>query len=104
MTRLYTIIEHETLFRLLGVSERVLRHGKNTEKLLDTDSSDRLFRLASVTEQAFDVLGSQAAAERWFAAPAVELSGRRPIDLLQTSAGTELVKTVLTRLDYCVGA
>lgn len=102
MTRLYAIIERETLFRLLGVSERVLRHGKNAEKNLDTDSSDRLIRLASVTEQAFNTLGSQVAAERWLVAPAIELDWRRPIDLLHTSAGTDLVRTVLTRIDHCI--
>jgi len=50
------------------------------------------------------VLGSQEAAERWLSTPAMALDRRRPIDLLQSSEGTELVKTLLTRMDYGVYA
>jgi len=104
MTRLYGIVEREALFKVLSLSEHALHYGKGREKLLDINSSDRLLRLAVITEQAFDVFGSQGAAEHWFVTPAIGLAWRRPIDLLQSSAGTELVKTALTRMDYCVFA
>ena len=58
----------------------------------------------SVTRQAIDVLGSQEAAERWLSTPATGLDQRKPIDLLQSSEGTELVKTLLTRMDFGVYA
>jgi putative toxin-antitoxin system antitoxin component (TIGR02293 family) len=56
------------------------------------------------TSGAIDVLGSKDAAEHWLAAPAIGLDQRQPIDLLQSSEGAELVKTLLTRMDYGVYA
>jgi len=78
--------------------------GTALHKTLDQNASDRAIRLASVTEQAIEVLDSQEAAERWLSTPAMALDRRRPIDLLQSSEGTELVKTLLTRMDYGVYA
>ena len=42
------------------------------------------------------------AAERWLVTPAIGLDRRKPLNLLQTSEGTELVKSFLTRIDYGV--
>lgn len=41
---------------------------------------------------------------RQLASPALGLDRRRPIDLLQSSEGTGLAKTLLTRLDHGVYA
>jgi putative toxin-antitoxin system antitoxin component (TIGR02293 family) len=48
------------------------------------------------------VLGSQQEAEQWLERPAIGLDRRRPIDLLATPAGVELVETFLERLEYGV--
>ncbi len=71
---------------------------------MDTNDSDQALRLASVAARAIDVLGSQQAAERWLSSPALGLDGRKPIDLLQSTEGTDLVKILLTRMDYDVYA
>jgi putative toxin-antitoxin system antitoxin component (TIGR02293 family) len=47
-------------------------------------------------------MGSQEAAEQWLERPAIGLDQRRPIDLLSTPAGVELVETFLERLEYGV--
>jgi len=57
-----------------------------------------------LTSQAVAVLGSKKAAVRWLTSPALGLDGRRPIDLLRTTKGTDLVRTLLTRMDYDVYA
>jgi putative toxin-antitoxin system antitoxin component (TIGR02293 family) len=100
----FHIVDRDSVLRAVGISERTLQRGKAADKLLDSNASDRVLRLASVTEQAIDVLGSQEAAERWLATPALGLDERKPIDLLQSSEGTELVRTLLTRMDYGVYA
>ena len=71
---------------------------------LDHNASDRALRLASVLNQATDVLGSQLAAEHWLSSPAIGLDRRIPIDLLQSSEGTAMVKTLLSRMEYGVYA
>jgi putative toxin-antitoxin system antitoxin component (TIGR02293 family) len=100
----FRILDRETVLRTIGVSDRTLQRAKVADKPLDTNASDRVLRLASVVEQAIDVLGSQDAAERWLSTPAMGLDRRLPVDLLQSSKGTELVKTLLTRMDYGVYA
>jgi putative toxin-antitoxin system antitoxin component (TIGR02293 family) len=100
----FLIIDRDTVLKAMGISERTLQRAKTADRPLDTNASDRSLRLASVAEQAIEVLGSQEAAERWLSAPAMGLDQRRPIDLLQSSEGTELVKTLLTRMDYGVYA
>jgi len=67
---------------------------------LGANASDRALRLLSVTELATKVLGAEAAAERWLVAPAIGLDRRRPIDLLASSEGTDMVKTLLARMEY----
>ena len=100
----FRLIDRHTVLSAVGISERTLQRGNAAGKLLDSNASDRTLRLASVAEQAIDVLGSQEAAERWLSAPAMGLDRRRPIDLLQSTEGTELVKTLLTRMDHGVYA
>lgn len=43
-------------------------------------------------------------AEQWLERPAIGLDQRRPIDLLGTPAGVELVEDYLERLEYGVCA
>lgn len=52
--------------------------------------------------KATEVFGSVDEAERWMSRPAMGLDGQRPIDLLQTVRGTELVHDFLVRLEYGV--
>jgi len=98
----YEVIARDALLLAIGVSERTLQRGKDENRLLDSNATDRLIRLASITEQAIDVLGSKETAEHWLSTPDIGLDQRRPIDLLQSSEGAELVKTLLTRMDYGV--
>jgi putative toxin-antitoxin system antitoxin component (TIGR02293 family) len=98
----YEVVGREDVLQAIGVSERTLQRGKDNERLLDSNASDRLLRLAAVTEHAIDVFGSKDAAERWLVTPALALDQRKPIDLLQSSEGAELVKSLLIRIDYGV--
>lgn len=54
--------------------------------------------------RASEIFGSKAEAETWLKSPAIELDQRRPIDLLSTAAGLEVVEDYLTRIEYGVYA
>jgi putative toxin-antitoxin system antitoxin component (TIGR02293 family) len=100
-----TIIDEKQFYGVLGINARTMqRRAASARKVLDTNASDRALRLVSVTGQAIDVLGSQEAAERWLSSPAIGLDQRRPIELLRSTEGTDLVRTLLTRMDYGVYA
>jgi putative toxin-antitoxin system antitoxin component (TIGR02293 family) len=57
---------------------------------------------AEILTRATSVFGSRTAAEAWLARPAVGLDQRRPVDLLTTPAGVELVESFLGRIEYGV--
>jgi putative toxin-antitoxin system antitoxin component (TIGR02293 family) len=87
----------------LGVSWRTIeRRGTTPRKPLSREQSGRIFKFAEVLAKATDVFGSQQEAEAWLSRPAMGLNRQRPIDLLATPAGVELVIGFLTRLDYGV--
>ena len=47
-------------------------------------------------------LGSQEDAERWLQTLAIGLNRQRPIDILATRAGAEIVENFLSQLEYGV--
>jgi hypothetical protein len=61
-----------------------------------------LVRFGEVLAKAVQVFGSDEAARAWLVHPAMGLNRQRPIDLLETSAGAELVEAFLGRLEYDV--
>ncbi len=101
----FTVINERTFYNVLGITERTMqRRAASATKTLDANASDRVLRLVSVVNQATQVLGSQQAAEQWLSSPAIGLDRRIPIDLLQSSEGTAMVKTLLSRMEYGVYA
>lgn len=96
-------MQRNPLLRALGMSERtVQRHKKGTQRPLSPDQSGRAWKFAEILAKATEVFGSQERAEKWLEQPATGLERRRPIDLLTTPAGTEIVETFLGRLEHGV--
>lgn len=87
----------------VGISARTLRRQKEQPgKLMPADLASRTWQLAEVLVQATAVFGGRVEAERWMARPATGLDGARPIDLLRTLQGAELVTEFLGRLEHGV--
>lgn len=92
--------------KALGLSLRTFQRRKKdvTAKRLSPDQSGRAWKFAEILDMATDVLGSQQGAEEFLERPAIGLDGRRPMDLLASPAGIELVETYLGRMKYGVYA
>jgi putative toxin-antitoxin system antitoxin component (TIGR02293 family) len=89
--------------KAIGISLRTIqRHKESPAKSLSPEQSGRAWKLAEILAKATAVLGSQEEAERWLQQPAMGLDQRRPIDLLATPAGVEIVEDFLGRLEYGV--
>jgi putative toxin-antitoxin system antitoxin component (TIGR02293 family) len=89
--------------KALGMSLRTFQRRKDDPtKLLSTEQSSRAWKFAEILAKATEVFGSQEEAERWLERPAMGLDGHRPVDLMATSAGTELVETFLEQLEHGV--
>lgn len=94
--------EEEAIKSVIGVSLRTLQRRKEEPKPLSEDQGGRTWKFAEILAQATRVLGSQGEAERWLKSKVIPLSGRRPIDLLSTPAGVEMVENLLTQLEFGV--
>lgn len=92
--------------KAMGISLRTLQRRKKeaSPKRLSVEQSGRAWRFAELLEKAIEVFGSQEEAEDFFGRPAIGLDQHRPIDLLSTPAGSELVETHIERLKYGVYA
>ena len=69
---------------------------------LRPEQSGRTWKFAEILAKATAVLGSQEEAEQWLERPAIGLNQRRPIDLLATPAGVEMIEDFLERLEFGV--
>jgi putative toxin-antitoxin system antitoxin component (TIGR02293 family) len=95
-------IEQEaTILKLLGLSVRTYQRRKQAHKPLDPIASDRLYRLAKITARAIAVLADEATAVDWLKRPNRALAAK-PIELLDTEAGADMVERILTRIEYGV--
>lgn len=93
----------DSLEKAIGMSLRTFQRRKDTpSKLLNPEQSGRTWKFAELLAKATALFGSQDEAELWFERAAFGLDGRRPIDLLTTTAGVELVEDLLDRLAYGV--
>jgi len=91
----------EELLAALAVSARTLSR-RQKEGVLSPEESDRALRLARVAAQAEEVLGGREEAVNWLHRSNRSLGGHKPLELVRTDAGAELVVDVLGRLEYGV--
>ena len=86
----------QALTEALGINERTLRRQReHPEKPMPPDLASKTWLIAETLAKASTVFGSRNAAERWMARPAMGLDGARPIELLRTLQGAELVTEFL---------
>ena len=98
-----TTLEPTLIEGALGMSLRTRqRREKHPTELLSQEQSGRIWKFAEILTKATPLFGSQAAAEQWLEQPAIGLDQRRPIDLMTTPAGLELVEDYLGRIEYGV--
>jgi putative toxin-antitoxin system antitoxin component (TIGR02293 family) len=92
-----------SLEKAVGMSVRTFQRRMDAPaRRLSKEQSGRTWKFAEILAMAMAVFGSQEEAEEWLERPATGLDQRRPIDLLETPAGIELVETFLRRLEHGV--
>jgi len=93
----------ESLEKAVGISLRTFQRRKDAPaQPLNLEQSGRAWKFAEILAKATEVFGSQGEAEAWLDRPALGLDNRRPLDLLSTPAGVEMVEEFLERLAYGV--
>lgn len=105
----------EAVEKALGMSVRTVQRQKKAMEenprrkgaaahRLSPEQGGRAWKFAEILSKATEVFGSQAEAEAFLDRPAMGLNQNRPIDLLSTPAGVEIVETHLERIKYGVYA
>lgn len=98
-----TVLDVVAFEKAIGMSLRTLqRRRADPGQPLSVEQSGRVWKFAEILTKASEVMGSQKDAEEWLSEPAIGLNGYRPLDLLTTSAGAELVETFLGQIEYGV--
>jgi putative toxin-antitoxin system antitoxin component (TIGR02293 family) len=87
------------LMRVIEINERTAQR-RREQGALTAEESDRLTRVARVTDRAVDAFGDAEQAKAWLRTPNRALHGAAPFDLLGTDSGAELVTDELGRIEY----
>ena len=87
------------LMRIIDSNERTAQRRKE-QGTLNADESDRIARIARVTQRAIEAFGDKAQAREWIKRPNRALQGFPPLGLLSTDAGAALVTDELGRIEY----
>ena len=98
----YNRVSKQEVYGVIGISEKTA--GRRKHEMLPREAADATLALIEITSLAERVLGSHAEAEQWLVTPALGLDGRKPIELIATRAGAEMVKAHLVRIDHGVYA
>lgn len=88
---------------LLPISERTIQR-YTSEKQLSKGISDHLLQIARIYAKSVEVFEHKEHAVSWLKTPCPALGNLRPLDLLDTYSGVELVLNELNRIDYGVFA
>jgi putative toxin-antitoxin system antitoxin component (TIGR02293 family) len=105
LERLQVLQMDLSLEKAVGMSKRTFQRRKVAHSApLSQEQSGRTWKFAEILAKATLIFGSQIEAEQWLERPAIGLDHRRPIDLLVTPAGVELVEDHLNRLEFGVYA
>lgn len=83
------------------IPQRTLSRARQRGRL-SPEQSDRIVRAIRLFARAHDVFANREKANRWMRRPNRSLEGRSPLPLLRTSAGAELVESILDRIVHGV--
>lgn len=89
------------LAHLMLISPQTLTQRKQ-EVLLPPDESERVYRVARLTEVAADVFNSRDAARQWMKEPNYALGEQTPLEVARTEPGAMLVENLLGHIGHGV--
>lgn len=96
-----TDFDYHTLSNLLAVSRTTLIKKKGEDKF-DQPTSERIMLLAELLSYGREVFESKELFNTWLKEPSNAMSGKTPLELLDTLYGIEEVKKELGRIEYGV--
>jgi len=97
-------LEQKVLAQYVAIAPATLQRRARSGRF-KTDESDRLYRFVEVLKAATDMFeGDEEAAREWMRKPVRGLGGRRPVEMVATSAEAEAVLDLIGRMEHGVFA
>ena len=100
MARNLSITQAE-LLTILHISARTWQRYTD-EKLLPQDVTEKALQLANLYKQGNDVFGESWRFSGWMNHPSLIFGGKKPIDVLDTTFGFQLVSDEIIRIEHGV--
>ena len=97
----YLDISVNELMIYLRISRSTWHRRKKVGKL-DFNLSDKVFQLSKLLEYAEGVFGSIEKVRLWFKLPSIVFENRRPIELVSSLSGMNLINDELIRIEHGV--
>ena len=91
-------IAKSALTRATGIPVSTAGAQQRSGKPLSPEDSEKIMRVLRATRRAEEVFGDKNEGRGWLTSEVVALGGRRPLDLLDTQDGYELVQDELERI------
>lgn len=86
---------------LLPVTERTLQR-RDTDSRLSSSVSEQIILIAEITDKGTEVFGNINSFKKWLKEENTALGGHKPLALLDTTIGIQLVSEELAKLEYGV--
>lgn len=83
---------------ILNISVKTIERKKPTDRL-DKKISSHVIEIAKVIQHAGEVFEDKEKLTRWLAKPNRALNGKKPVDLLDTLTGLQMVNDILGRIE-----
>ncbi len=87
------------LFSILHISARTWQRYTD-EKLLPQDVTEKALQLANLYKQGEEVFGESGRFQGWMIHPSLVLGGKKPVELLDTTFGFQLVSDEIMRIEH----
>jgi len=95
-----TGIPKNTLAAWVGIDTKTVDNYRKGNKKFDVLEGELLLKLSHLFEVGEEVLGNSDEFRTWLTFPAIGLNHQKPMDLLNTSTGADLVKEELLRIAH----
>ena len=84
---------------LLNVTERTLQR-KRDDELLDVSTSEQVIQIAEVYSRGNEVFGSFDNFQEWMNSENISFGGKKPIELLSSRYGAQMILDEVGRIQY----
>lgn len=85
---------------LLDISFKTVQRYQKENKKLNALNSEQLLKMISLYQKAEELFGSIDAFNRWLRKPAIGLGSQKPLRLMQTPGGIDLISEELSRIEH----